>query len=139
MIEPEEIEATLPIVLYVDGDKILYIRAFGINWIKKAGVLPTMTLTVPLLKKKKRKPYYRVPKENTWRHSKKYGTKITLAEKDNVLNTIMRTPKISSKKIQEDTTIAMHKVLAIIDLMKEERIIIQSKDENGSPVYTFQP
>jgi hypothetical protein len=139
MIEPEEIESTIQTTLYVDGDRIIYIRAFGVNWIKKAGAIQTMNPSVTLIKKKKRKTYCRVPKENIWRRSKKYGTTITIAEKDNVLNTIMRNPKITSKTIQEDTTIAMHKVLAIIDLMKEEKMILKSNNEDGTPVYTFQP
>jgi hypothetical protein len=138
MIEPDEVVATIQLTLFVDGDKIVYIRAFGANWTLKAGAVPTMTLTVPLLKKK-RKTYCRIPKDNVWRKSKKYGTTITIEEKEKVLNYIIRNPKVSTKKIIFDTGVPYHKVLATLDLLKVERTVVKVLDNEQKPVYMYQP
>jgi hypothetical protein len=138
MIDDEvEIEAQRVVIMFSEGN-VYAIRVFGATWKKQLRVEKS-ALPVEKICNKKRKKYYRTPKENVWRCSKKYGTTITNQEKENILNQVIRTPGITSKQIQSATTIPMHKVLATSSLLKEDKTILRAYDSKNGTIYTFQP
>ena len=138
MIDDEvEIEAQRVVLMFSEGN-IYAIRLFGATWKKQPSVDKSALRIERIIHKKKRK-YNRAPKKDIWRCSKKYGTTITIQEKDNILNQVIRNPGITSKQIQSDTTIPMHKVLATLSLLKEEKTIIREYDSTNGTIYKFQP
>lgn len=139
MIDDEvEIEAQRVVLMFSEGN-VYAIRVFGATWKKQPRVEKSTLPPAGKICHKRRKKYYRTPKENVWRCSKKYGTTITNQEKENILNQVIRTPGITSKQIQSATTIPMHKVLATLNLLKEDKTILREYDQKNGTIYKFQP